>query len=143
MKQRVKIQQSCVTKVLSYSSETWELTIVDELRLCGVEQHIIRAMCEVKLVDKVSSDILGERVGVAVKYMAVCNDMVMSSVEALIHKYVKQQNWRLKGSGKKVLQGNRRKNELKMIWCQDLVHDEVEVGLKFLILRVIAPAVLL
>ena len=67
LKQHGKIYQSCVRVVLLYYSETWELTVTDELRLCRVEQGMIRAICGVKLVDSVSSDVLIERVGFVVK----------------------------------------------------------------------------
>ena len=50
LKQRGKIYQCCVRQVLLYCCETWELTVVDEARLCGVECQLIRMMCEVGLV---------------------------------------------------------------------------------------------
>ena len=64
--QRGKIYLCCVRPVLFYCCETWELTVVDEMRLCGVESHMIRMMCGVRLVDRVSTDALQDRVGVVV-----------------------------------------------------------------------------
>lgn len=52
--------------VLLYCSQTWELTVADELRLRGVERRTIRAMCGVRLVDKVSSYVHRERLGYVV-----------------------------------------------------------------------------
>ena len=49
-----------------YYCETWELTVAYEVRLHGVECRMIR-MCGVRLVDRVSTDVLQERVGVIVK----------------------------------------------------------------------------
>ena len=43
LKQQLKIFQCCVV----YCCETWELTVADEARLCGVEHLMIRMMCGV------------------------------------------------------------------------------------------------
>ena len=65
LKQRGKIYQSCVRPVLLYCRETCELTVADGLRLRKVQQRMIRTKCWVKLVDRVSSDVLRERLCVA------------------------------------------------------------------------------
>ena len=44
--------------VLLYCSETWKLTVPDELRLFGLEWHMVRTICGVRLADRVSSDVL-------------------------------------------------------------------------------------
>ena len=62
MIQRGKIYQCCVRPVLLYCCETWELTVADEMRLRGVERRMIRMMCGVRLVDRVSTDVLRDRV---------------------------------------------------------------------------------
>ena len=67
LKQRGKIYQCCVRAVSLYHCETWELTVVDEARLRGVERHVIRMMCGVRLVDRVLTDVLRDRVSVVVK----------------------------------------------------------------------------
>ena len=76
LKQRGKIYQYCVRPVLLYCCETWELTVADEARLCGVKRRMIRLcgvkrrmirMCGVRLDDRVSTDVLRDRVGDAVK----------------------------------------------------------------------------
>ena len=64
--QRGKIYQCCVRPVLLYCCETWELTVADEMRLPGVERRMIRMMCGVRLVDRVSTDVLRDKVGVVV-----------------------------------------------------------------------------
>ena len=64
--QRGKIYQCCVRPVLLYCCETWELTVADEMRLRGVERCMIRMMCGVRLIDRVSTDVLWDKVGVAV-----------------------------------------------------------------------------
>ena len=66
LKQWGKIYQCCVRPVLLYCCEAWELTVADEVRLCGVEHRMIRIMCEVRLVDRVLTDILRDRVSVVV-----------------------------------------------------------------------------
>ena len=65
--QQGKIYQGCVRPVLLYCCETWKLTVADEMRLRGVECRMIRMMCGVRLVDRVSTDVLRDRVGVVVK----------------------------------------------------------------------------
>ena len=64
--QRGKIYQCCVRPVLLYCCETWELTVVDEMRLCGVEHRMIKMMCGMRLVDRVPTDVLRDKVGVVV-----------------------------------------------------------------------------
>ena len=51
----------CYTSFL-YCCETLELTVADEARLCGLECCKIRMMCGVRLVDRVSTDVLQDRV---------------------------------------------------------------------------------
>ena len=71
-KQREKIYLCCVRPVLLYCCETWELTIADEARLRGVKRCImIGMMCWVRLVDKVQTDFLQDRVVVVVKIKVV------------------------------------------------------------------------
>ena len=70
-----KIYQCCARPVLLYCCEMWELTVVDEARFCGVECRMIRMMCGVRLVDRVSTDVLWDSVGVVVKI----EDMIIQS----------------------------------------------------------------
>ena len=64
LKQRGKIYQCCVRPVLLYLCETWELIVTAEAMLRGVER---RMMCGVRLVDRVLTHGLLDRVGVVVK----------------------------------------------------------------------------
>ena len=64
LKQRGKIYQCCVKPVLLYYCETWELTVADKVSLHRVECCMIRMMCEVRQVDRVSTEVLHDRVGV-------------------------------------------------------------------------------
>ena len=91
LKQRGEIYQCCVRPVLLYCCETWELTVADEARLRGMEHCIIRMMCEVRLVDRVSTDILCDRVDVIVKIedMITQSRLGWSCVETSVHKYVR------------------------------------------------------
>ena len=63
-----------VIPVLLYCCETRELTVADEGTLRGVECCIIR-MCMVRLVDRVSTDVLRDMVGVVVQI----EDMIIQS----------------------------------------------------------------
>ena len=53
LKQQGKIYQCYARTVLLYCCEMWELTVADEGKLRGVECHMIRMMCGVRLVDRV------------------------------------------------------------------------------------------
>ena len=66
-KQWGKTYQCCVRPVLLYCCETWELTVANEARLCEVECRVIRMMCGVRIVVRVSTDVLHDKVGVVVK----------------------------------------------------------------------------
>ena len=77
---------------------------MDEGRLHGVEHCIIRMMYVVRLVDRKSTDILLDRVGVVVKIkdmiiQSCCGGMVMSCVEISVPKCVRL--WKLKNTGKR------------------------------------------
>ena len=61
------IYQCCVRSVLLYCCETWELTVVDEASLRGVERRMINMMCGVRLVNRVSTDVLQDKVGLLMK----------------------------------------------------------------------------
>ena len=67
LKQRGRIYQCCVRPVLLGYCKKWEFTGADETRLCGVECRMIRMMCGMRLVDRVPTDVLQDRVGVVVK----------------------------------------------------------------------------
>ena len=58
LKQQGKLYQCCVRPFLLYCCETWELSVADDARLHGVEHRMIRMICGVRLVDRVSTDIL-------------------------------------------------------------------------------------
>ena len=75
LKQRGKIYQCCVRPVLLYCCETWEIVVANEMRLCWVEYRMIRMMCGVRLVDRVSTDFLRDRMGVVVNI----EDMIIQS----------------------------------------------------------------
>ena len=62
LKQQSKIYKCCVRPVLLYCYEAWEFTVADEARLHRVESRMIRMMCGVRLVDRVSTDVLLDRV---------------------------------------------------------------------------------
>ena len=67
LKQQKKIYQYFVGPVLFYCCKTWKLTVADEARLHGMERRVIKMMCGVRLVVKVLTDVLYDRVGVVMK----------------------------------------------------------------------------
>ena len=95
-KQWGKIYQCCVGLGLLYCCETQDLTVADEVRMCGIEHHLIM-MCVGRLIARLLTDVLQDRVGATVKtkdmiIKSVCSDMVMSSVETSTFKYVRIQS---------------------------------------------------
>ena len=60
----------------------WELTVADEVRLQGVEHRMIRIICGVRLVDRVLTDVLHDRVGVVVK---IDNMIIQSPLQWYVH----------------------------------------------------------
>ena len=75
MKQQGKVYHCCIRPALLYCCETLEPAVADEARLHGVEHRMVRMMCRVRLVDRVSTDVLRDRVGVFVKI----EDMIIQS----------------------------------------------------------------
>ena len=71
----INIYQCCIRPILLHCCELWELTVVDEAKLHGVEHCMIRMMCGVGLVDRALTNVLRDRVGVVVKI----EDMIIQS----------------------------------------------------------------
>ena len=67
LKEWGEIYQCFVRPVLLYYCETRELAVADEARWHGMELRMIRMMCGVRLVNRVSTDDLRDTVGVVVK----------------------------------------------------------------------------
>ena len=114
LKQRGKIYQCCIRPVLLHCCETWELTVADEARLRGVERQMIRMMCGVKLIYRVSTYVLRDRVGVVVKI----EDMIIQSrlqwYSHVIRRDINSQisevmELKITGKRRRVDQGNRGK----------------------------------
>ena len=120
-KQRGKIYQCCVRPVLLYYGETWELTVADEARLHGVKHRMISMMCGVRLVDRVSTDVLRDRVSVVkIKDMIIQGclrwyDYIMRG--DIIPKDVRL--WKLK------LLGKGRKSTPRKSW-EECVKEDLE-----------------
>ena len=61
--EEVQVVKWCVSQEAGFIFEDE----ADEARLRGVECRMIRMICGVRLVDRVSTDVLRDRVGVVVK----------------------------------------------------------------------------
>ena len=123
--QRRKIYQRCVRPVLLYCCEMWELTVVDEMRLYGVEHRMIR-MCGVRLVDRVSTDVLQDRVGVVmmiedftiIRHLwwyghVICRDINSQICEVVEHE----------------IPGKRKKGRPRKLWEECIKKDLEQYGL--------------
>ena len=121
LKQQGKIYQFCVRPVLLYFRETWELTVADEARLRGLECRMIR-MCGVRLVDRVSTDVLRDRVGIVVKTddmiiqsrLRWCGHVIRGDINSQIHEVMEVE---ITGKRKK---GRPRKS------CEECIKKDLE-----------------
>ena len=124
LKQRGKIYQCCVRPVLLYCCETWELNVADEARLRGVERRMIKMMCEVRLVDMVSTDVLRDMVGVVVKFKDIIQNRlrwyghVMRGYIIAKIREVMEVEILGKGSTKEIV-GRVRKEGFETIWLEN------------------------
>ena len=76
LKQRGKIYQY-FARIFLCCCETLELTVTDEARLHGVECRIIKMMCSMRLVNRVSTDVFWDRVSIVVKI----KDIIQTSLK--------------------------------------------------------------
>ena len=127
LKQRGKIYQCCVRPVLLCCCETWELTVADEARLCGVERCMIRMTCGMRLVDRVSNDFLRDRVSVVVKI----EDMIIQSG---LRWYGYVMSGDINSQIREVLEveitGKRKKGQPRKSWEECIKKDLERYGLR-------------
>ena len=70
-----EIYQCCIRPVLFYCCKTWQLAVPDVARLRGLERFMIRGICGVRMVHRVSTDVLWDRVDLTV----MIEDPIMQS----------------------------------------------------------------
>ena len=78
LKQWRKIYQCCARPVFLHCCEMWKLTVADEARLHGMEHCMIGMICGVRLVDRLLTDVLRDRVGVVGKTEYILSEVVWS-----------------------------------------------------------------
>ena len=115
LKQLGKIYQCCVRPVLLYCCETWGLTVADEARLCGVERCMIR-MCGVRLVNRVSTNVLHDRVGVAVKI----EDIIQSRLQRYSYVVHGGMNSQICEVMEDEITGKRKKGRPRKLWEESI-----------------------
>ena len=125
-KQLGKIYQCCVKPVLLYCYETWELTVADEARLCGMEHCMIRMMCGVRLVDRVSTDVFHDRVGVVVKI----NMIIQSCLRWYGHVMRGDKNSQIREVMEVELTGKKKKGQPRKSWEECIKKDLEQYGLR-------------
>ena len=126
MKQRGKIYQCCVRPVLLYCCETWELTVADETRLRGVERRMIRMMCVVRLVDRMLTDVLRDRVGVVVKIKDL---IIQSCLQWYSHVMHGDINSQIREVMDVEITGKRKKGRPRKSWEECVKKDLERYGL--------------
>ena len=102
------------------------LTVADEARLRGVERRMIR-MCGVRLVDRVSSDVLHDMVGVVVKI----EDMI---IESCLRRYGHVMRGDINSQISEVMEvetnGKRKKGRPRKSWEECVKKDLKRYGLR-------------
>ena len=122
LKQRGKTYQCCVRPVLLYCCEMWELTISDEVRLHGVEHCLIRMMCGVKLVDRLLTDVLQDKVGVFVKI----EDLIIQSCLQWYNHFIRTDiNSQIREVKKLEITGKWKKRWPRKLW-EECVKKDLE-----------------
>ena len=125
--QRGKIYQCCVRPVLLYCCETWELTVADEMRLCGVERRTIRMMCGVRLVDRVSTDFLRDKVGVVV---TIKNSIIQRRLRWYGHVIRRDISSQIREVMEHEIPGKRKKGRPRKSWEECVKKDLERYGLR-------------
>ena len=119
--------QCCVRPVFLYSCETWERAVSVEARLRGVERRMIRMMCVVRLVDRVSTDALRDRMGVVVKI----EDMIIQSrLRWYGHVMREDINSQIREVMKVEITGKRKKGRARKSWEVSVNKDLERYGLR-------------
>ena len=103
LKQRGKIYQY-FTRIFLCCCETLELTVVDEARLHGVERRIIKMMCSMRLVNRVSTDVFWDRVSFVVKI----KDIIQTSLKWHGHVIRRDFNSQMRGAMELEITGKRK-----------------------------------
>ena len=118
-----EICQCCVRPVSLYCCETY---VADEARLRGLEGRMIR-MCGVRLVDRVLTDVLHDRLSVAVKI----EDMIIQSRQQWYDHIMRGD---INSQICKVMEveiiGKRKKGRLRKSWEKRVKKDLEQYGLR-------------
>ena len=124
--QRRKIYQCCVGPVLLYCCETWELTVAAEVRLRRMEGRMIRMLFGVRLVDRVSTDVLRDRVGVVVKI----GDMIIQNLRWYGHVMRGDINSQICEVMEVEITGKKKKGRPRKTWEECIMKDLEQYGLR-------------
>ena len=108
--------------ILLYCCETWGLTVADEARLRGVERRMIR-MCGVRLVDRVSNDVLRDRLGIVVKIEEL---IIQSRLRWYGHAMRGDINSQMHEVMEVEITGKRKKGRLWKSWEEGVKKDLVQ-----------------
>ena len=105
----------------------WELTVVDEMRLRGVEYDMIRMMCGVRLVDRGPTDVLRDRVGVVVtiedfiiqRCLWWYGHAIRRDISSKMHEVIEHE-----------IPGKRKNGQLRKLWEECIKKDLERYGLR-------------
>ena len=105
----------------------WELTVVDEMRLHGVERRMIRMMYGVRLVDRVSTDVLWDKVGLVVtikdsiiqRRLRWYGHVIHQDISFQIHEFMEHE-----------IPGKRKKGRPRKSWEECVKKDLERYGLR-------------
>ena len=105
----------------------WELTVADEMRLRGVECHMIRMICGVRLVDRVSTDVLRDKVGVV---MTIKDSIIQRRLTCYGHVIRRDISPQIREVMEHEIPGKRKKGRPRKSWEECVKKDLERYGLR-------------
>jgi len=125
LKMRGKVYELCVRSCMLYGSETWVMKKENETKILRNENQMMRWLCRVKLMDRISSEELRRRLGLE------SIDVVMRRrrLRCFGHVERKEDSW-VKHCMEMDISGNKPKGRPKKTWWECVQKDMKTVGLK-------------
>ena len=125
LKLRGRLYDSCVRSTMLYGSETWVMKKETESKIVRNENQMLRWMCRVKLLDKVSCGELRNRLGLE----SIETVMRRRRLRWFGHVERREGNW-IKRCMELEVSGCKPKGRPKKTWWETIKSDMKAVGLK-------------
>ena len=122
-----RIYNACVRPVMVYAAETWVVRSVEEDILRRAERAMIRKICGVKLRDRLSSEVLMERLGLQQSIVEVVR---RSCLRWCGHVLRKEESCGVKRAWNLEVAGKRGRGRPRLTWRSMVERECRRVGLK-------------